>query len=121
MKRKELEALIAPHANRIETIITKCGAPFGRLLVDGSLNTSQRRKGFVGRLYVVLGDTAPGWRVKDDSIGRKKMKTEIRAYLQRQGVPLAVHAQASYSSLEQQGSMMVRRDNDGKAIGVYEV
>jgi len=120
MKRTELDKLVAPHKAEIEVICERIGAPLRKIVCDGSLNTSQRKAGLVGRVYLLLADDEPGWRQKDNPAGRKMLKTLVRSHLMNNGVMLAVMIQARYSALAEVDGMIHRRDDTGRTIAVYE-
>ncbi len=119
MQREPLCHLVAAHKAGIEAICESHGAPLGTIFVDGSLNKAQRTKGNIGRVYLMLADEEPGWRVKDNQEARKRLKAAVRDMLAEHGLSLAVHVQANYSCLAMEGGMVMRRDRTGKVIGAY--
>ena len=120
MKDNELEVLITPIRDAIRAICDKHDVVLDKIVCSGSLNTSQRKAGNVGRIYLVLGDDAPGWRGKDNPDGRKSLKRAVKDLLSSRGVSAAVMIQANYSELVSDGAMIHRRDSSGKIIGSYE-
>ena len=99
----------------IEDAARTIGAPVGSVFVTAETSNKERKSGFVGRVFILLDDEAPGWRAKDQNEHRRQLKAVIQTI-----VPdLKVYVQAGYSCLSQNGGMVERRDDSGNVIGVY--
>lgn len=119
MKNIEIEKLLLPLIPKIEEVCEQHGAPFGKVTGSGALSSAQRRAGCSGRVYVILADDSAGWRSKDNGMGRKILKDAIKDVLASLDVKFDVKIQATYSCLQSSGSMILRRNDDGKVIGAY--
>jgi len=96
MKDIEIRQAISEHVGSIGRVCAKAGAPFGTIAVSGAMSISERRRNLSGRITVVLADIAPGWRRKDNPVGRKALAAAIKAVLASAGLPLAVRVQSVY-------------------------
>ena len=121
MKLHELESLINPHTAAVAAICLDHGVGLQRLACCAATNRQESASGIVGRVTLVLADDAPGWRNKDNSEGRYRLRKAVREYLTSRELHLTVRLQASYSELEEQDGVIVRRDANGNFTGAHEL
>ena len=121
MKLHELESLVTPHTAAVAAICTDHGVDLAKLSCCSATNRKEAAAGIVGRVTLVLADDAPGWRNKDNSEGRYRLRKAVREYLTSHELHLTVRLQASYSELAEQDGVIVRRDANGDVTGAYEL
>ena len=120
-KTQQLRDMIRARRPQIEAACEAAGVGLADVVYTTGLAMHERRRGVFGRVTVLLADTAPGWRAKDDS----RAGTSRRAMLKRAiadlfPVRVSVCIAAGYSELFVDPSGNVcRRDDSGRTIGVY--
>jgi len=120
MKREKLDALVAGLVPEIHKTCESAGVPLGTVYCDGAIKKSELRSGKIGRLYLILDDSDPGWRAKDKNPKRSEVKRRVREILAANGLNLSVRIQANYSCLSIADGIVLRRNNSGRVIGAYE-
>ena len=119
MKNKEIEKIVEPLIPKIAEVCELHGVPFNAVFYSGSTSFRERADGIAGRVVVVLGDSEPGWRSKDNYAGRKALKVDMQKLIRAAGGNFSVRLQASYSCMQFDDGVVARRNDSGDVIGCY--
>jgi len=118
MKKNEIESLVHPLIPKITQCCNDHNAPVKSVKCCGATSTRQQTRGIQGTVTVILDDKQPGWRAKDNQMGRWTLKQSLRTILKDLSHQFDVKIQASYSCLSVNGEIITRYNDTGEVIGV---
>ncbi len=120
MKKSEIERLVAPVVASIEKCCKLHDVALKRVACSGAVTNQQRKHGVQGSVTVVLGDDMPGWRASENSAGRTALKEAVLGVFAERDLRFDVKLQASYSCLSLDDGNVVRRNDKGNVVAVYD-
>lgn len=119
MKIKEIEKIVEPLIPKIAKVCQQNDAPLGRVVCCGATSVRQRADGVKGTVTVILSDSHPGWRAKDNHAGRSALKNGVQQVFSGLDCDFNVKVQASYSCMQVDNGVVARRNDSGDVIGCY--